>query len=201
MWLTICMHIPFPRRCTASSRDWLLQFAGRLGQQLPTPSLPLTICRESGQRRLGARLMDGTETGWGRAWRISRLDLHAFIPTFPWHRTVEDEGGKGQELSSQRHVVERAVPGARGAAQPATQRRACAKKSDGRRWPRFQDGIRNAWEPSFLAEGFPHGRRRLADAGGSRMFSRRWDPCVEPLGRISCFESTRGARSHGSLQS
>lgn len=122
-------------------------------------------------------------------------------PDLPMASDGRSRGGKGQELLSQRHVVERAVQGARGAAQPATQRRACAKKSDGRRWPRFQDGIRNAWEPSFLAEGFPHGRRRLADAGGSRMFCRRWDPCVEPLGRILCFESTTGARSHGSIQS
>lgn len=167
------MHIPFPRRCTASSRDWLLQFADRLGQQLPTPSLPLMICRESGQRKLG-----GLADGWdGNRLGPSVENLpprsSCLHPDFPMASDGRSRGGKGQELSSQRHVVERAVQGARGAAQPATQRRACAKKSDGRRWPRFQDGIRNAWEPSFLAEGFPHGRRRLADAGGSRMFCRR----------------------------
>ena len=102
------------------------------------------------------------------------------------------EGGKCQELSSQKQVVERAVQGARAAAQPATERRACAKKSDRRRWPRFQKTSETRGSRPFLAEGFPHGRRRLADAGGSRMFCRRWDPCVEPLGRISCFASTGG---------
>jgi hypothetical protein len=38
-----------------------------------TPDTIFTPGDMSRQRKLGARLMDGTETGWGRAWRISRL--------------------------------------------------------------------------------------------------------------------------------